>query len=158
MDNVCIRQAKQGKGVFALHKHAKGEIIMRFCGQILEGDHLPEPYDSVDDHYVQIGPNTFMGPSGKEDDYVNHSCDPNAGLIISEDAVTLVAIKPIDVGDEITWDYSTTMSGDDWQMQCECGSPQCRGIVNNFETLPKQLQEKYTKLGVVPYYAQLAVT
>jgi len=54
-----------------------------------------------------------MGPSGGVDDFFNHSCDPNAGLQIDGQKVWLVAIKNITQGEEITWDYSTTMDEDD---------------------------------------------
>lgn len=67
-------------------------------------------------------------------------------------AVTLVAIRPIASGEEITWDYSTTMSEDDWEMDCNCGAPSCRKRIRDFKYLPPKLREHYQVLGIVPEY------
>ncbi len=125
---------------------------MAFNGRLIYSDELPEPYESVDDHYVQIGKDSYMGPSGGLDDFVNHSCDPNSGLVITNTRVELVAIRDIKSGEEITWDYSTTMYGDDWKMNCQCNSVYCRHVVGNFIDLPDEIRKKYIQLGVVPSY------
>lgn len=55
------------------------------------------------------------------ENYVNHSCDPNTDL-------EHVALRDIEAGGELTVDYSL-ISDDNWDMQCNCGSENCRGIV-----------------------------
>jgi hypothetical protein len=107
----------------------------------------------VADHYVQIGPDRYLGPSGGADDYVNHSCDPNSGLKIRGTTVDLVAIRNIEPGEEITWDYSTTMDEDDWEMDCRCGAASCRKRIRDFKQLPVPVRERYIRLGIVPQYA-----
>jgi len=97
-----------------------------------------------------------MGPSGGIDDFFNHSCEPNAGLVIKEKKIFLKAIKNIKKGSEITWDYSTTMYEaefpDKWEMDCVCGSKKCRQRIVDFKELPKKIQLRYIKAGVVPAY------
>ncbi len=93
-----------------------------------------------------------MGPSGWIDDFVNHSCNPNAGLKIENRKATLVSIKNIKTGQEITWDYSTTMDEDDWEIDCTCGSKNCRKRITDFKYLPKEVRRKYVRIGVVPQY------
>lgn len=150
--DVFIAETENGRGVFAGRDYEKGEAIFRFEGQILTEDELPTPYDEVEDHYMQIGEGLYMGPSGKADDLVNHSCDPNSGIKIEGRNVNLFAIRSIKKGEELSWDYSTTIDEDDWQLDCNCGSPKCRKKVGDFKYLPEDTKKKYIELGIVPDY------
>jgi hypothetical protein len=85
--------------------------------------------------------------------FLNHSCSPNSGFKIRGKEARLVAIKDISAGDEVTFDYSTTMHKDKWSLKCNCGNRKCRGLITNFDTLTKSLQNRYKKLGIVPRYA-----
>src|SRR3989338_2788914 len=147
-----IGESINGKGVFAGRLFRNGEKIIEFQGQILKLQDLPNPYDAVEDHYVQIGEGLYMGPSGKEDDLINHSCDPNSGLVIEDGEVALVAIRDIKAGEEITWDYSTTMDEDDWEIDCHCRNRNCRQKIRDFKYLSEVIKEKYVQLGIVPVY------
>ena len=101
-----------------------------------------------------------MGPTGDMDDFMNHSCNPNAALIIPTEKqpilgvvfVNFVALSDIEVGDEITWDYSTTMYQDDWEIDCRCGSRNCRKRIREFRYLPADVQQKYILMGIVAAY------
>ena len=44
------------------------------------------------------------------------------------------------------------MNEDNWEMNCKCGSKNCRKIIKNFKYLPKKIQQKYIKLKIVPDY------
>ncbi len=101
--------------------------------------------------YVQIGRKSYLHISGNGD-YLNHSCNPNAGLVIKGTNVNLKAIKNIKRGDEVTFDYSTTMNEDEYELKCHCGSTNCRKIIRDFKYLPITLQKKYVKIGIVPLY------
>lgn len=141
-----------GLAVFAKKRFSPGENITRFTGEIFHFSELPAEYSGREDQWVQISANEFMGPSGRVDDYINHSCDPNSGLKFSDEGVVLVAIKDIEIGDEISWDYSTTMIGLNWSMHCDCRSHNCRRKVAGFDTVPQTERERYIALGIVPNY------
>ncbi len=94
----------------------------------------------------------YVGPSRDLDDFVNHSCNPNSGIKVTNRKVILIAIKNIQEGQEITFDYSTTMDEDDWEMDCNCGSQYCRKKIKDFKHLSKKIQEKYIRLGIVPKF------
>ena len=147
-----LSESVTGSGVFARDRIIKGKKIIDFHGSIIKFEELPTPYKDVEDHYVQIGRYLYMGPSGGTDDFINHSCDPNSGLVINGEKVSLIAIRDIEIGEEIVLDYSTTMNEDDWEMNCDCESPNCRGKIRDFKYLPKQLQKKYARLDIVPDY------
>ena len=118
MKKLVLKKTKNGRGVYTLNSIKKSEKIVDFGGKFFTFDALPTPYDAVTDHYVQIGTDLYLGPSGKIDDYFNHSCNPNAGLKVKGQRAWLTAIKNISGGTEITWDYSTTMAEDEFIMDC----------------------------------------
>ena len=150
--DLVVGNTYKGKGVFARKSFRKGEDIINFKGKLFTFETLPTPYDKFDDHYVQIGDNLYMGPSGDSDDYFNHSCNPNSGLAINGTKVRLVAIRDISADQEITWDYSTTMDEDEWNLTCACESPNCRKQIFDFKYLPKDIQTVYTNANIVPQY------
>lgn len=125
---VFVAQAgsDRGLGVFAAKKILKDEIVLIFTGPILSrADMISQ---GVFDHSLCLRPDTYLGPSGGEDDYVNHSCSPNT---ILRGRRQLVAIRPIQIGEEISVDYETLSGEDDWSMQCFCGSLKCRGVIRS---------------------------
>jgi SET domain-containing protein len=148
--DLRLVDAIYGKGVIASNVFRAGERILEFFGPRLHKDELPTISSFEDDRYLQVGPTEYIGESNGLDDFINHSCDPNCKVVITSDKVFLEAIVDIEIGDEITFDYSTTMAEDDWELDCLCDQPQCRGRVRDFKTLPGHIKEKYIKLGAVP--------
>src|SRR3990167_6906973 len=106
---ISAHSSINGPGVFAVKEIKRGEKIVDFYGPLVKLQDMPIPYDTVEDHYVQIGEKLYMGPSGKIDYFFNHSCNPNSGLVVEGMKAYLVAIRNIVEGEEVTWDYSTTM-------------------------------------------------
>ena len=147
------RSGKRGKGVFANRAFKKGEVIIQFQGKIYQmGDDM-KAFNARNNHYLQIGKKTYLGPSKMVDDFINHSCDPNSYVKIGK-KIELYAMKDIEKGVEITFDYSTTMDEEYWEMDCLCGSENCRGRIKDFKYLPKIIQKKYLDLGIVPRFIQ----
>ena len=59
--------------------------------------------------------------------YTNHSCQPNARLVIRNGRVEFYARRVIAVGEEITVDYGETHH--EGRLACCCGAPGCRGAL-----------------------------
>jgi uncharacterized protein len=57
--------------------------------------------------------------------YTNHSCKPNAQLVIRNGRVEFYALRAIAPGEEITVDYGETHH--EGRLACRCGAPGCRG-------------------------------
>ena len=74
--------------------------------------------------------------------YMNHSCDPTTWLADDE---TLVALRDIHPGDEVTFDYATTDVHAWWRpkWQCGCKAEHCRGIITGRDCLDPAFQERY---------------
>lgn len=105
------------------------------------------------DHYIQCGPQLFLGPSGDLDDLFNHSCEPNAGLYFNDGRIFVKSIKRIPANAEICFDYSTVITIDPLVMKCYCQTKLCRGEVRDFRLLPATIRSRYISLGIVPGYA-----
>jgi hypothetical protein len=141
-----------GKAVYATQGFVEGEAIVRFAGRRVSARRLPRRLLGRNDRFLQIAQDQYLGPSGAIDDLINHSCAPNAGLRFLADDVVLIAIRDIAGGEEIAWDYSTTLADDSWTMGCACGAPDCRGVVRAFASLPAERQAWYRARNIVAPY------
>jgi len=144
----------KGVGVFATRPFSLLEVVLRFDGPRLKRSQMPFHIPDEEDHYLQVGPDDYLGPSGKVDDFVNHSCSPNCGVvIINDERPLLVALHPIRYGEELTFDYSTTSTDTDtWALTCLCETSACRRVISGFAMLPRSVQERYIEMGIVPKY------
>ena len=145
----AVGETHLGKAVFATEAFAEEQAIIRFSGPRVGAARLPSALAGAADRFVQIDRDRWLGPSGRIDDLINHSCSPNAGLRFADDGIVLVAIRAIAPGEEITWDYSTTLADDGWGMPCLCGTAACRGRIGSFSSLGAERQAWYRERGLV---------
>jgi hypothetical protein len=141
---VVVGRSALGRGVFAARPFHPGETILTLAGPVLVASEvLALGPDGI--YALQVGAREFLDmlPPGR---YLNHSCDPNAGLLADRAVIALRSIAP---DEEIRFDYSTAMSGDHWAMECRCGAPLCRRVVLDFHHLPPIVQNRYLQLGIV---------
>lgn len=141
---VFVGECELGRGLFAVRNVRQGEQLFLFNGPVISFDQTISRGDS-EGNSLQIGPNTYIDlePPGV---FANYSCHPNAGI---RNHTEVYAIRDIAIGEEIRFDYSTTMSEGHWTMLCRCGADSCRGVISDFHDLPQALQERYLALGIV---------
>jgi hypothetical protein len=149
---LTVARTHLGKCVIASAPIFAGTTMLEFAGARIHKDALHVIINPEDDRFLQISPGYYLGPSGGIDDLVNHSCSPNGGIRISPQGISLIAIRSIHPGHEISFDYSTTMYDDDWQMVCQCQAPNCRGVIREFKTLDRKTQQYYINKNIVPSY------
>ena len=146
-----------GYGLFAKKAFSPREIVYQPSGKIIHAKEIN--WNSLRkrgyDGFLQVGSWKYL--DGRKDPlfrFLNHSCSPNVGFKMLEGKVSFVALSPIPEKTELTFDYSTTMFEelDQEPMPCRCGSKNCRKVIADFRFLPKSIQNKYIKLGVVPSY------
>jgi hypothetical protein len=143
----------RGVGVFAARRFSPGDTVM----MDFDGDYYDEvlSYEELCQRNIalkyplQVGPDLFRIPSGTIDDFINHSCDPNTGIRLYARGAVILAIQPIEIHDEITFDYSTYLNNPYERITCHCGSENCRGVIGNFTTLPTDSQRRYLALRIV---------
>jgi len=141
---VYIAECNLGRGVFAKQAIRKGEIILAFGVALIDFAETKRrgPRECM---AIQVGPDQYIDtqPPGV---FANHSCAPNAGIRNDRD---LVALRDIPMGEEIRYDYSTTMDEKSFTMACRCGAPECRQVVEDFAELPAGIQQYYLSRGLV---------
>jgi hypothetical protein len=71
---------------------------------------------------------------------VNHSCEPNLGW---SDDRTLVAVRDIADGEELTVDYATRIADRDFVLMCHCETYRCRQVIEGTDWQIPQLQRRY---------------
>ncbi len=149
-----------GLGLFTARPLAKGDVALRvtdarYLSRAMSRSQLVwQGYTHAD--IFQVGPDLFIPPYGGPDDFTNHSCDPTCGLRVGGDGFSMLALRDLPAGTELTYDYSTHQEHGAEDMECLCGSPLCRGVVRSFSTLPEPLRRRYAALGVVAPFALAA--
>ena len=148
-----IGECSLGKGVFARSIIEAGQQICAFTGPILTFAQV-EAMGELGANAIQVGHDQYVSPD-TPGCYLNHSCNPNAG--ISNDRI-LIALRKITADEEIRMDYSTTMQENHWKMKCRCGGNNCRKVVADFHLLPEEVQIRYLKLGIVQRFIRAKET
>jgi hypothetical protein len=83
----------------------------------------------------------FLGPTTREPgDSINHSCEPNCGM---RNATTIVAMRVIAIGEELTFDYAMSDASDYDEFNCNCGTSLCRGRVRADDWRLDTLRQRY---------------
>lgn len=134
----------KGRGVFAARSFHSGEQVLVFRGEVRDVSTFSDLT-----HALQVGPTAYIAASGQIDDFVNHSCAPNTGVRELGGRVELFALAPVEPGDEITFDYSTTQDGHHWTIECQCGAKNCRRTIGDFRDLPAEAQRYYISKGAI---------
>lgn len=148
---VYVAQCKFGHGLFAKQNIVAGEKIMTFVGEVIDFEKAISKGSQYEGDPLQIGKDLYMNLE-EPGRFVNHSCEPNAGVT---NDVELIALQNINAGEEIFFDYSTTMDEDYWEMPCGCGTPSCRKVIKDFKHLSQSLKRKYLELNVVQKFITL---
>lgn len=142
---------QKGTGVITQARIRRGEILSLFGGYVMttqEFRRLPEDLQKI---AYQIADDLLFGPIERKgmtiSEYYNHSCNPNAGF---KDSITLIAMRTIRPGEEVTFDYCMCMSSPLLKLDCACGDTQCRKVIRGNDWKKPELQARYTGY-FVPY-------
>lgn len=142
MEKVIVNESPLGRGVFARVPIEQGETIFFVAGKLIDFEASRTPGG---EYSIQIGEKIYVDPISPSR-FLNHSCQPNAGLV---DDIRLIALRQIVPNEEICFDYSTSMLERHWELDCLCGSENCRRVIRDFDLLPTPIQRHYISLGIV---------
>jgi len=133
-----LRPASQeiGFGVFATARIPRGTIVwvLDRLDRLLspaQVDSLGPRYHDMLDHFSYLNARGSRVLCWDLARWVNHSCDPNC---LSTGWEFDIAVRDIEVGEEITNDYAGLNLEDSFT--CHCKQPNCRGTVE-----PKDFEE-----------------
>ena len=136
------RPEKGGCGVYACEWIRAGELLAMWGGDVVTGDTLIYLAPRVRQHTIQIEENLYLIPSRPPEpaDFVNHCCDPNAGL---SGQIGLVALRDMAPGEEVCFDYAMSDGSPYDEFDCACNAPNCRGRVTGNDWARPELWERY---------------
>lgn len=145
----------KGQGVFSEKFFKAGELVHILSGDRLTANQIDIRIDAgqetCDDPF-QISRRMYIDLDELSRTF-NHSCDPNTGI---RKESKLFAIREIKPGDEITYDYSTTVPKYKswWKMKCQCRAKICRKVVSSYNTISRKQLQKYLDLRVLPLWVR----
>src|SRR6516164_3148010 len=105
-----IGRSRTGLGLFATQPIKKGTRIIRYFGPLLDSKKKDE--DAIENKYLFELTNRWTIDGSVRENvarYINHACKPNAESDVKprERKVFIRAIRNIEPGDEINYDYGT---------------------------------------------------
>ena len=105
-----IGRSRTGLGLFATRRIKKGTKIIRYFGPLLDSKKKKD--DAIENKYLfELNNRWTIDGSVRENvaRYINHACKPNAESDVRprKRRVYIVAIKDIEPGEEINYDYGT---------------------------------------------------
>ncbi|MEK6896996.1 MAG: SET domain-containing protein-lysine N-methyltransferase [Nanoarchaeota archaeon] len=135
----------EGLGVIAIENISKGEIVGILGGIIIPISDISDYWKKMGHVGIQIDDSFWIAPTSRkeleETGVFNHSCEPNCGF---SNQITLIAIKDINKGEELTFDYAFSESKMD-EFKCNCGSENCRKIIKQTDWKNLVIQKRYLK-------------
>jgi uncharacterized protein len=146
-----------GYGVFAARRIRKGTTIIEYLGDRISHDEADTRYedkDPKDNHtfLFTVDSKTVIdaGVGGNEARYVNHGCDPNCQSTTEKKRIFIEAIRTIQPGEELSYDYQIQRDDDDPAdvdqiFACRCGAKNCRGVMLEPRKKPKKPKKKAAK-------------
>jgi len=144
---IVKKSSIDGKGVFAKKSIRKGEIVAVFGGLVIRKEEYAKltrgKFKKAESYGICLGGGFYLITSREgrleKADRFNHSCRPNAGI---KGQITLVAMRSIKPGEEVTFDYATTEC-EESSFKCNCRNKDCRKIITGNDWKNQLLQKKY---------------
>jgi hypothetical protein len=135
------RSGVHGKGVFAAMPLLKGERIIEYKGEVISWKqalrrHPHNPAEPDHTFYFHIDEKHVIDANvgGNAARWINHACDPNCETEEVDGRVYIEALRNIEPGEELFYDYGLVIDGRHTpklkkQFECRCGSAKCRGTM-----------------------------
>jgi hypothetical protein len=137
-----VKRSKiQGRGIFAATRIRRGQRIIEYIGERISSDEADLRYedDTMDRHHTflfSVDENIVIDAAqkGNSSRFINHSCAPNCEAVNEDGRIFIEAMRNIQPGIELTYDYSYEHEGKITEQDrktyfCGCGSPDCRQTI-----------------------------
>jgi len=148
-----------GHGVFAARRIRKGTTVVEYLGDRVshaQADARYEDKDPNDNHtfLFTVDAKTVIdgGVNGNEARYINHGCDPNCESTTRNKRIFIDAIRTIQPGEELAYDYQIQRDSDDAPnvdqiFACRCGATKCRGSMLEAPKKPRKPAHRASARG-----------
>ena len=148
------KSSLHGSGLFASTYIKKGEQVIEYIGDKVtkkEGDKRADKQIRKAQKnkkngmvYVFELNKRYDIDGGVERNYarfINHSCDPNCEVEITDNQIWISSIKRIKKGVELLYNYGYPFDSDFEDHICKCGSKKCVGYILSDDDWPKLKKE-----------------
>ena len=151
---VVRRSRIHGRGVYAARRIRSGTRIIEYIGDRISHEEADSRYEMKADD----DGHTFLfvvdddlcidaGVGGNAARFINHKCDANCETIIEGRRVFIEAIRTIQPGEELGYDYQLTWESTDDPEElklytCRCGAANCRGTMLDREAVDGEEEKK----------------
>lgn len=135
---------RHGRGVYALRVIPEGTRIIEYTGELIseaEGERrYPTPPDGLEEpehtYLLTLDEHRVIDANvrGNEARFINHSCEPNCEPIAYGDHMWIVAVRDIQPGEELAYDYAIELDEPHTparkkRFPCRCEARTCRGSI-----------------------------
>ncbi|KAK3777391.1 hypothetical protein RRG08_032495 [Elysia crispata] len=143
---VKVQTKDRGIGVVTKNAIKPGQFILEYLGEVVSETEfrrrMMEEYSEECHHYAlhldsgSLIDGYRMGNIGR---YVNHACQPNCEMqkwnVNGLYRMVLFALRDIQAGEELSYDYNFDPFNQETQQECRCGSSECRGVIGGKRSL-----------------------
>lgn len=154
LENIEVKELEgRGKGLVSRQDLKKGEVVFKVFGDVI---HYPTDYT------IPLNKTDYIEPrlSGSVAQFMNHSC--NANIHPSKDGRSYIAMRDIQMGEEIATNYGflghafgeeRTIEGKSpifLDLTCHCHSDQCKEKIRGYDEFTPKEKAEY-KDYVLPF-------
>jgi hypothetical protein len=129
-----------GRGVYAAQFIPKGTRIIEYTGERVSWEAAPDNPDDPHTFNFGLENGDVINPEvgGNDARWINHSCDPNCETVEEDDRVFIYAMRDIQLGEELLYDYHMELDepiteASKRKFACHCGASNCRGTMIELE-------------------------
>lgn len=121
---VAQKELTKGEVIFKLEESAQRIVTKRY----VENNWTAKQKEEFRHYAYPISDEVYILWDHKPENWApqNHSCDPNTRY----DGLNLIAIRNIQVDEELTLDYADLLDESMESFVCTCGLPNCRKVVS----------------------------
>ncbi|KAK0080937.1 hypothetical protein PV325_013077 [Microctonus aethiopoides] len=148
----------RGWGLRSLEAIKSGQFVIEYVGEVIdEAEYkrrINRKKELRNENYYFLTIDVFRTidaePKGNLSRFMNHSCQPNCETqkwtVNGDTRIGLFAIRDIDVGEELTFNYNLASDGET-RKPCLCGAPNCSGYIGLKAQKPQLTPIQPTKVA-----------
>jgi uncharacterized protein len=139
MSLIVKSSALHGAGVYSTAPLKKGTRVLEYTGPRLTAKACEGMYADTEVTYLfaMDDGDTIIDGFGMAA-FVNHACDPNCETDQIDDRIWIIALRDIEAGEELTYDYNLFDGDPGESAPCYCGLKGCRRTMFSTEEIARQ--------------------